>query len=166
LSRSAIATYLLVLSVTMTIGFVLSGALTDLLERRGIRLAHVLGWGTAVFLCVQAVIVLRLDPVALWPWVVFGLSMYFPILSFTQLTRHFSAAHTGRAITGLNLLIFSAVFITQYATGAIIDLWSLNADGGYQAIAYSAAFGFFLIVQIIAFAWFLIPATGVRDQTR
>mgnify|MGYP003792781033 CR=1 FL=1 len=163
LPRGAVATYLLILSVTMTIGFVLSGAITDLLERRGVRLTHVLGWGTAVFLCVQAAIVLRLDPAAMWPWVVFGLSMYFPILTFTQLTRHFPPALTGRAITGLNLLIFSTVFITQYATGAIIDLWPLNADGGYRAIAYSAAFGFFLVIQIIAFAWFLIPATGAPD---
>lgn len=163
-SRDAVAAYLLVLSAAMTVGLVLGGVITDILERRGIALASVLGWGTVVFLCVQAAIVLRLDPDAMWPWIVFGLSMYFTILTFTQLTRHFPAAYSGRAITGLNLLIFGNVFITQYATGAIIDLWPLNADGGYQPIAYSAAFGFFLIIQIIAFAWFLIPAGGAQAK--
>lgn len=165
-SRDTVATYLFVLTASMTVGFVLSGAITDLLERRGVKLEQILGWGTVVFLAVQAVIVLRLDPAALWPWIVFGLSMYFTALTFTQLTRHFPASHSGRALTGINLLIFGCVFITQYATGAIIDLWSPNAEGGYRAIAYSAAFGVFLIVQIIAFAWFLIPATGARAKGR
>ena len=165
-SRDAVATYLFVLTATMTLGFVLGGTITDVLERRGIKLERVLGWGTAVFLGVQAVIVLRLDPAAIWPWIVFGLSMNFTTLAFTRLTRHFPAAYSGRAITGLNLLVFSAVFITQYAIGAIIDLWPVNADGGYQTIAYSAAFGVFLIVQIMAFTWFLIPATGEQDQGR
>jgi len=159
-SRDVTATYLFVLTASMTVGFVLVGAIADIMERRGVKLEHVLGWGTVVFLAAQAVLVLRLDPAALWPWIVFGLSMYFTALTFTHLTRHFPPAYSGRALTGINLLIFGCVFLTQYATGAIIDLWPPNDDGGYRVIAYSAAFGIFLIVQIIAFAWFLIPATG------
>ena len=116
-----------------------------------------MGSATLIFMMAQTAIVFQVAPTGLWPWVIFGLTMNFTVLSYTQLTRFFPAHYSGRAITALNLLAFGGVFVAQYAIGAIIDLWPLKADGGYQNIGYTAAFGTVLAIQVAAYIWFLIP---------
>ena len=156
-SRVAIAEHLLLLNATMTVGFVACGVVSDVLERRGFSLNQIMGAATLIFMGSQAAIALLVDPTGLWPWIIFGLTMNFTVLAYTQLTRHFPITYAGRAITALNVLAFGGVFFAQYAMGAIIDLWELKPDGGYQDMAYTAAFGTFLLLQVVAFVWFLIP---------
>jgi len=116
-----------------------------------------MGTATLVFMVAQAIIAFQLDPTGRWPWISFGLTMNFTVLAYTQLTRHFPITYSGRAITALNVLAFGGVFLAQSAMGEIIDLWALKPEGGYQDIAYMAAFGTFIAIQVIAFLWFLIP---------
>ena len=156
-SRVAIAEHLFLLNATMTVGFVACGVVSDVLERRGFSLNQIMGAATLIFMGSQAAIALLVDPTGLWPWIIFGLTMNFTVLAYTQLTRHFPITYAGRAITALNVLAFGGVFFAQYAMGAIIDLWELKPDGGYQDMAYTAAFGTFLLLQVVAFVWFLIP---------
>ena len=55
-------------------------------------------------------------------------------------------------------MIFLGAFSIQYAIGGIISLWPTSADGGYAAEGYKVAFGVFLILQILTFAWFVLSA--------
>jgi len=88
-SRDAIAGHLFLLNATMTVGFVACGVVSDVLERRGYTLNKIMGTATLIFMGSQAVIALLFDPTGLWPWIIFGLSMNFTVLAYTQLTRHF-----------------------------------------------------------------------------
>ena len=133
-SRDAIAGHLFLLNATMTVGFVACGVVSDVLERRGYSLNQIMGTATLIFMGSQAVIAFLVDPTGLWPWVIFGLSMNFTVLAYTQLTRHFPITYSGRAITALNVLAFGGVFFAQYAMGAIIDLWELNEAFAVQVL--------------------------------
>jgi MFS family permease len=157
LERVDVANYLFVLTAAMTIGFATNGLVADFMERWKTGLNHVIGWGAAIFLGSQAAITFEFDPAGVWPWILFGLTMNIVVIAYPLLCRHFPLEYAGRVNTGLNVIAFSGVYIAQYGMGAIIDLWPPAADGGYLPVAYRAAFGTFLALQVIAFLWFLIP---------
>ncbi|MCZ6839784.1 MAG: MFS transporter, partial [Alphaproteobacteria bacterium] len=75
------------------------------------------------------------------------------VLSFSVLAQEFPAHLSGRASTGLNLLVFSTAFALQWGMGEIINLWPAAADGGYAASGYRAAFVTALVLQAIALVW-------------
>lgn len=156
--RDGVATNLLILAFTMTIGFVGTGVAADYLTRRGVSLKAITGWGLALFMAAQLAVVLELDPHGFSVWVLFGLTMNTAILIYPQLCAHFPLSHTGRVNTAINLLVFGGVFATQYGIGEIIDLWPVEANGAYRPEAYQSSFGAFLALQFITFVWFLIPS--------
>jgi hypothetical protein len=78
------------------------------------------------------------------------------VLSFSVLAREFPAHLTGRASTGMNLLIFATAFAMQWGMGLVINLWPAAADGGYAAPGYQAAFAIALALQAVALAWMVI----------
>ncbi len=160
--RGDVATHLLILAASMTVGFVAGGLAADLLGRLGVRLTQVMGGGILLFMLAQALIVLQVDPTGVWPWVLFGLTSNANALAYPLLSRHFPLEYAGRVITGLNVLVFGGAFAAQYAMGAIIDLWPPAADGGYLDDAYRTAFGAALALEVAAFIWFLIPGRFAR----
>jgi MFS family permease len=85
----------------------------------------------------------------------FGLLFNFHILAYSILSRHFPAEYTGRANTGLNLLVFVAAFAFQYAIGALLDLWPGATPGTYGPQGYRVAFGGILVLEALAWAWLL-----------
>ena len=148
---------LFILAASMAVGFVAGGVVADLLGRLGVSLITVMAWGLVLFLATQTVIVFELAPTAIWPWIVFGLMGNAMVFAFPLFNRHFPLELGGRANTGLNVFIFSGAFLAQAAIGWIIDLFPTAVDGGYLPESYRAAFGAILIVQLVCFAWFLIP---------
>ncbi len=154
LGRDGVATHLFALAAAMTVGFVLTGALADYCERRGIRLATVIVGLSAAFLAVQATIVFELAPASVLPWIGFGLSANAAALAYPLLNRHFPLALSGRVSTGLNTLAFFGAFAGQYLMGAVIDLWEPASGGGYQADAYRVVFGGVLALQVAGLIWF------------
>ena len=162
LGRTDVANTLFALTAAMTVGFATNGVVADVLERWKVGLGHVIGWGALVFLGAQAAIVFEIDPVGLWPWIVFGLTMNIVVIAYPLLCRHFPLEFAGRVNTGLNVLAFGGVYVAQYGMGAIIDLFPTGEGGGYLPISYRAAFGTFLALQVIAFLWFLVPGRTQR----
>lgn len=160
--RSGVAIHLFVLAASMTTGMVTGGLVADLMGRLGVGLTWVMGVGILVFMLAQAAIVLEVAPTGIWPWVLFGLSANMMTLAYPLLTRHFPLEYAGRAITGLNVLVFGGAFAAQFAMGAIIDMWPLAADGGYANAAYQAAFATALALEVVAFVWFLVPGRTGR----
>ena len=153
---SEIAGDLLVVTVLQIVSYFAVGVLADVLGRRGVGLAQIVGIGTGIFLISQLPLLL---PSGNYRWLVLfgvGLLANINVLSFPILARRFPAALMGRANTALNLVVFAGAFIAQYAVGAIIDLFPADAPGSYPARAYQFAFGATILVQILCWAWYTI----------
>jgi cyanate permease len=157
LERAAVANHLFIMALAMTLGFAFAAFLTDFLYRRfAIRPITVLGGGLSALLLVQAGLVAELTSIALPLWIGVGALSAFISLSFAILSQHFPPEFSGRANTGLNVMVFSGSFAAQYGIGAIIDLWPPLAGGNYQAGAYQAAFGTMLAIEVTALVWFFM----------
>lgn len=154
------ANALLGLNLALTAGFVLGGAIADALVRLGLRLTQVIGGGVVLFCLSQAAIILEADPTGVAVWLAFGFLSNVAVFAFPVLSGHFPLKFSGRANTGLNVLIFSGAFLAQYAIGAIIDLWPPAPGGGYLPEAYRAAFGVVLALQVAGFLWFVLARRG------
>jgi MFS family permease len=113
---------------------------------------------------VQAGVVAELISIAMLLWISFGALASFISLSFAILSQHFPPEFSGRANTGLNVMVFSASFAAQYAIGAIIDLWPPLAGGNYQAGAYQAAFGTMLAIEVTALLWFFVAGRLLKAK--
>lgn len=155
--RATVADSLFMLALAFALGSIVVGLLADMLGRLKISLTSVLAWGGALFLAAQACIVFEVDAGAIWPWVVFGIAGNFTMLSYARLSHHFPLGLAGRVNTGLNLLVFCCSFLTQYVIGAVIDIWPAGDAGGFAKIGYANGFGIFLVLQTLAFLWFLVP---------
>ncbi|MBB3065130.1 MFS transporter [Limibacillus halophilus] len=156
--REMVANHLFWTAASLTVGFIFSGLVASRLERRGISLAVSFGFIAVAFMIAQGLIVFQIVPQSLLPWVLFALTGNATAINYALLSRHFPLAYAGRANTAINLMIFLGAFSIQYAIGGIISLWPTSADGGYAAEGYKVAFGVFLILQIITFAWFVLSA--------
>jgi len=87
------------------------------------------------------------------------------VLAYPRLAAHFGRERSGRAQTAINLLLFASAFAAQALIGAIIDLFPTTADGGYAPDGYQTAFALLLLVQVLAFLWYLRPEPA-HDGTR
>lgn len=162
LDRAAVADGLLVLSVAMTVGFVLTGLVADALRARGVSSLTVMAAGSVVGIVTLAVITLRVDPDGWWHWIVLGLFGQVTAIVYPAQSRHFGPAYAGRAGTANTLLVFSGIFVLQFAMGAVIDLWPRDAAGRYPPQAYQAAFGLVLLGLCASVAWLLRPGEDKR----
>ena len=45
--------------------------------------------------------------------------------------------------------------------GAVIELWPVTAQGGYDPAGYQVAFGMMLVLQILALIWFFLVGRKV-----
>jgi MFS family permease len=157
LERGDVASHLLVQAAAMTAGFALNGVIADYFARRGVKLLTVMTWGMVIFMLVQLAMVLGFTASSYLLIGLFGATSNWALVSYPILSGHFPEGFSGRANTALNVLVFGGAFATQYAIGAIIDLWPQDAGGGYALEAYSWAFGVFLALEVVAFLWLLLP---------
>ena len=162
LGRADTADALLLLALALAGGSVLLGVLASWFDRLGVSLLLFFGVTCALFMAFQGAIVFGAVTTALWPWVGFGLFANNAMVTFAYLSRYFSSELSGRAITGLNMLIFLGIFAVQSAIGAVIELWPAETGPGYHPDGYAVAFGLVLLLQVVGFIWFLI-FTGHRD---
>jgi predicted MFS family arabinose efflux permease len=149
-----IANTLMGVALAMICGYFIFGALATKLAHRGIRTMTVAATGMILFAITQGFLVLR---VTLYPpiiWASFGFFGAACILPYAALSQAFSKHLTGRANTGLNLLVFSAAFVAQWAIGMIINCWPVTASGNYSPYGYSVGFGIVLGLQLIAASWY------------
>ena len=167
LDRAGVAGVLGLQAVGFLIGTLMSGWVADWLGRRGVSLLVTMTGFIVLFMGVQLMILF--EPVSLAPavWFIFGMFGQAGILAYPWLARYFGTDLAGRSNGCLNTLVFAVAFLSQYAIGAIIDLWPLAADGGYQPQAYQAGFGLFLGLQAVALVWFAlkVPHGTLRKQT-
>ncbi|OSI68533.1 arabinose ABC transporter permease [Bradyrhizobium canariense] len=156
LNRASVVGYLFVMAVTLSISALLMGVLADFVRRRGNKREAL--FATVAVMLVMAELVLILHPPwpSLFPWCVVSVAGSATALTYAIIGDYFPGELVARANGGLNVLQFGSAFIVQYGTGLILDQWPLQ-DGHYPLVAYQAAFGANVLMQLAALAWFAVP---------
>ena len=160
--RTETAQALLLIAASMVAGFSVLGTLADRLSRIGIAPMRTAAASMALFMLVQALLILGNPSWALPLWILFGFFGTSGILPYGALSQLFPATLTGRLNTTLNLLVFVTAFCAQWGIGALIGLWPVAADGRYDVDGYAAGFGVMLTLQIAGLLQFI--ASGRKDS--
>jgi sugar phosphate permease len=145
--------YLMLIAVGLSIGYVVSGWLGDRLgPGRVVFVAAVLFALTQVGL----IGLTRRPSVALVPWLYFlyGLTAGFQVLLLVHARAVFPAAVTGRAITAVNMFGFLGAASMQWSMGLIIGAFGKDAQGHYPPDAYLAALCLTAGGLILAIIWY------------
>jgi MFS family permease len=163
--RGDAAVFVSLMNVGLTAGFVMNAVLSEMAARRRWSLERMTVALVIVFFAVQALIVFRVDPLAAWPWVAFGIFANAVIFCYPILAGRLPLAYSGRANTSANFVSFSGAFLGQYLIGWVMDLFPRQPGGGYASQAYDYAFGGILVLEVLGLLWFLyayrrVPASG------
>jgi MFS family permease len=153
----AAVAYLLYMGMAAVIfGAIAVGMITEWAGRRGIVPLDVAAAGVAVFVLVQAAIVLNHKPSFQLLSVLFTLVGTITGIEYAIVAQTMPKELTGRAATCLNLLIFIGAFLVQAGFGQLVGLWEQSAAGRYPATAYRVAFGALVLLQlpgVLAYWW-------------
>jgi len=148
--------YLLYLGMAAVIfGAIAVGMLTEWAGRRGVRPIRVAAAGVALFVAVQLGFVLDWRPSYQLLSVLFTLVGTVTGIEYTIVAQSLPGALTGRAATCLNLLIFLGAFAVQAGFGMVVGCWRPDLLGHYPALAYRAAFGALVLLQLPGLLWFV-----------
>lgn len=156
LPLDSMATHLLFIAACMVAGYLSMGTLTDRLSRLGIRPIAVSLTGMSLFI-LNTVLIAFLPPgTAIHLWLLFGFLGTFAILPYSIISQMFPPALTGRAVSGLNLLVFFGAFGVQWGIGAIINLWPQPTPGHFAPEGYQAAFLAVAGMQVLGLLWYVL----------
>jgi predicted MFS family arabinose efflux permease len=145
----AAVAYLLYMGMAAVIfGAIAVGMITEWAGRRGIVPLDVAAAGVAVFVLVQAALVLNHKPSFQLLSVLFTLVGTITGIEYAIVAQTMPRELTGRAATCLNLLIFIGAFLVQAGFGQLIGLWEPSATSRYPATAYRVAFGVLVLLQL------------------
>ena len=159
--RSEVAGGLLLVAAAMIAGFVLLGGAAERLSKAGIRPVAVAVTGMSTFMLIQLLVIVGFSWWAVPVWMLFGFFGTSGIISYAVLSQSFPPHLAGRANTALNLLVFVVAFLAQWGIGAVIELWPITTQGGYDPAGYRAAFGMMLSLQVLALIWFFLGGRKV-----
>ena len=148
-SQTEIAEILFLFTISMTIGIILMGIISDNLRRKNISTISVMVGMIIILIIPTAVITFGLLPKAIWPWVLFSLTSFCATLSYSGLSDYFPLNYAGRVSTAVNLITFMVAFIAQYAIGAIMQFIEPGKMTGYSLFSYQVSFGVFLGLIIV-----------------
>jgi MFS family permease len=152
--RMTVANTLMGVSLTMIAGYFTFGALAERLARRNVRPMTVAVAGMLIFIFIQGLLLMQWTSLTLPLWLLFGFFGTSCILPYAVLSQSFPKHLSGRANTGLNLLVFVAAFAAQWVIGLIINLWPQAVSGGYNASGYRAGFGLIVALQLATAGWY------------
>lgn len=153
-NREEVARHLLFLAITFMVGIFGVGVIADRLGRRGVSPLHVMLGFNVLYMIAQAVIALRLDGLMFPAWMAVAAFGQVAVLAFPWFAAHIGKDLAGRSNATINFAMFVVAFAAQYLVGLIIGLFPAT-ETGYSPDGYSAAIGFFLVLQILAFIWYL-----------
>lgn len=157
MERQGVADTLLLIALAMAIGFAVWGVISERLARLGVRPFQIVVVGGALFLLFKFLLVLQPANGVVPLWMAFGFFATSGTLVYAMISQAFPLALTGRATTALNLAVFVGAFMLQWIMGFVIEVRELPDGLGYAPEGYGVAFGMLLVLQVIAFVWFLLP---------
>ena len=156
MSQDRMATHLLFIAACMVAGFLSMGTLADRLARLGIRPISVGMTGMTLFTLNLTLIGILPPHISVVLWLLFGFLGTFGILPYSVVSQIFPSALTGRAISGLNLLVFFGAFAAQWGIGAIINLWPQPSPGHFAPAGYHTAFLIVAGIQAAGLLWYAL----------
>jgi predicted MFS family arabinose efflux permease len=162
--RMSLANTLMGVSLAMIVGYFTFGSVAERLARRSIRPMTVAAVGMLCFIGVQFLLVVQCTSLTLLLWLLFGFFGTSCILPYAVLSQSFPRNLSGRANTGLNLLVFVAAFAAQWVIGLIINLWPQTPSGGYAPTGYSTGFGLIVTLQVAAAAWYFFTSAKRKNR--
>jgi MFS family permease len=136
----------------MTVGFAMSGVVSNALRRVGVTSFMSVGITSFLFamVCGWLAFLPSFHPAV--AWVLFGFLGALPIQYMPLMVSAFPAHYAGRVSTSSNLVVFSVIFAGQWAIGKIVDQWPRTATG-YSPDGYTWAFGALFILQLAGLLW-------------
>ncbi len=163
MSRPQIADVLFWTAFAMMSGYILLGLMAEKLSQKGFSIIFTAVCGMTLFILVQGLIAINKGLPASVLWILFGFFGTSGVLSYSALSSQFPKALSGRVTTSLNLLIFIAAFILQWAIGAIIHLWDTGPAGNYHPSGYRAGFLMVSFLQTGGLFWYYF--SGRRNRS-
>lgn len=160
LDADAIGWTLAMMALSLTAGSAAGGVLTLLMERRGLKLGHVVMASACLFTLAEIGLAV-LPPVgSLYPWLLFALTYNVVTLSYTHVARSQPVGCIGSSNAVMNTMVILATFVIQYGLGLFLS-WTGDAD---PALVYGAALWLLIALQVLTLLWCCIPrgSTG-RD---
>jgi predicted MFS family arabinose efflux permease len=150
--RAEAARALAVVSLALIAGYLFFGRLADAFSRRGRSLLPLFAAGVAGALVFLGFITfgVRTAAVALWAGFVFcGTSA---TLAHSIATRRYPREMAGRVNTALNTFTFIGIFVGQWGTGLVLNLWPPTATG-YDPRGYFYALAVLWTIQLAGLTW-------------
>ncbi|WP_316398859.1 MFS transporter [Bradyrhizobium sp. 33ap4] len=156
LDRASLVGQLFIMSIVLSGGAWLFGTIVHYIKRRGLGAETILAAVAILFITAELTLVLRVPLPSILPWSVLAIVGTATVVSFAVIADYYPPELAGRANGALNVLHFGWAFLAQYATGLVLEQWSIN-DGHRTVQAYQVAFGLNVALQIAALAWFALP---------
>ena len=150
--RAAAAQSLALVAVALMAGYLFFGRLADAFARRGRSLLPLFAGGVAGSLFCLGWLALGVTTAAVLLWAGFVFCGTAATLAHSILTRRYPRDMAGRVNTTLNTFTFIGIFVGQWGTGVILNLWPQSA-AGYDPRGYSYALGALWLIQLLGLAW-------------
>jgi predicted MFS family arabinose efflux permease len=163
-SRDEVARHLLWMALSFMLGILTVGVIADRLGRRGIGPMPIMLGFNLVYFVAQAIIVFRVDGLMVPAWLAVAAFGQVAVLAFPWFAAHIGKDLAGRANATINFAMFLAAFCSQYAVGLVIGLFPHTAEG-YDPRGYSWAIGILLVLQLLAYAWYMAAAPHRESET-
>jgi hypothetical protein len=119
-----------------------------------------------VFMAVQGLLIIAPVTWARPLWLLFGFFGTSGIISYAALSQQFPIHLSGRVTTAVNLLVFVAAFLGQWAIGGIIERWPVGIDGSYALAGYHTGFGLMIGLQAMSLVWFGIASRMLQSPAK
>jgi predicted MFS family arabinose efflux permease len=163
LSAQYAAVLVSVLGIAMMIGCVGFGAAARSLQKRGVTVYAFGGFGMALFVLVQVLMLMRapISPALLIAC--YGVFGGTGILSYAVMAEYFPMHMIGRAHSTLTLVLFILIFGLQVGIGTMLSRWP--AQGGhYPVAAHLSVWGVLITLQIASAIWYVLPSSVLEKR--
>jgi MFS family permease len=150
------------INLSMLFTFMTWGAVMPRLVVRGVGAVRLMTWGVPLSLGLLAVNIALGSRAGAAAWALWCMSCTFVSLSQPAVGQSFPAAHSGRALSAFNLVIFSGVFALQWGIGLVVD--AFVAWGYGVEAAFRWAFASFGLCCVVSYLWFLSPGCDRPDN--
>lgn len=151
-SPSRAAVHLLLLNLTLTLGYLLVATRISLVMRRGITLEQLIRWGGTAALLVSLLLIFDVGE-SRFMWALFGFVCASYNLVYAAHASRYPVQLAGRANACLNLVVFIGSFALQWGFGGMVDL-ALSC-GVSRPRALQLAWGGLFVLEVLSMGWFV-----------
>jgi predicted MFS family arabinose efflux permease len=153
---AGVANGLFLFNIGFLCGVLGSGALADVLSRRGIRPIATVTAMIALTMATEVLFAAEATAIAYVLCFAFGFFGSATTLSYAVYSQHFPPHLAGRVNTAQNLISFVVAFLMQWGIGEIVALWPSSPHGGYDTEAHRAGLLVVISLTALAYGWFLM----------